>query len=47
MPRAATLLRLAAFGLLMAFLLSPASFAPLFRPLTQYGARRFMTRAIC
>jgi osmoprotectant transport system permease protein len=38
MPRAATLLRLAAFGLLVAFLLSPASFAPLFRPLTQYGA---------
>jgi osmoprotectant transport system permease protein len=38
MARAATVLRLAAFGLLVTFLLTPASFAPLFAPLTQYGA---------
>jgi osmoprotectant transport system permease protein len=38
MPRGAALLRLAAFGLLLAFLLTPHSFAPLFEPLTQYGA---------
>ncbi|HEX2791448.1 MAG TPA: ABC transporter permease [Steroidobacteraceae bacterium] len=38
MPRGAALLRLAALGLLLAFLLTPHSFAPLFEPLTQYGA---------
>jgi osmoprotectant transport system permease protein len=38
MPRAATVLRLLALALLASFLLTPASFAPLFRPLTQYGA---------
>jgi len=38
MPRLATLLRLAALALLLAFLLMPQSFAPLFAPLTQYGA---------
>ncbi|HVN99436.1 MAG TPA: ABC transporter permease [Steroidobacteraceae bacterium] len=38
MPRAATLLRLAALLLLAAFLWQPARFAPLFAPLTQYGA---------
>ncbi len=38
MPSAATILRFAAFGLLAAFLLTPQSFAPLFAPLTQYGA---------
>jgi osmoprotectant transport system permease protein len=38
MLRTATLLRLAAFALLVTFLLTPASFAPLFTPLTQYGA---------
>jgi osmoprotectant transport system permease protein len=38
MPGGATLLRLAALGLLATFLLTPASFAPLFEPLTQYGA---------
>jgi osmoprotectant transport system permease protein len=32
------LLRLAALALLAAFLLTPHSFAPLFEPLTQYGA---------
>ena len=32
------LLRLAALALLLTFLLSPQSFAPLFAPLTQYGA---------
>ncbi|HYM44217.1 MAG TPA: ABC transporter permease [Steroidobacteraceae bacterium] len=37
-PRAATLLRLAALALLVAFLVTPQSFAPLFAPLTQYGA---------
>jgi osmoprotectant transport system permease protein len=34
----ALLLRLAALGLLAAFLWTPQSFAPLFAPLTQYGA---------
>ena len=34
----AAILRLAALGLLLAFLLMPQSFAPLFAPLTQYGA---------
>jgi len=38
MSRTATLLRLAAVLLLAAFLLTPQSFAPLFAPLTQYGA---------
>ncbi len=38
MLRAAPLLRLAALGLLAAFLLAPQRFAPLFAPLTQYGA---------
>jgi osmoprotectant transport system permease protein len=38
MPRLATILRLAALALLLAFLLMPESFAPLFAPLTQYGA---------
>jgi osmoprotectant transport system permease protein len=38
MPRAATVLRLLALALLASFLLTPASFAPLFKPLTQYGA---------
>jgi osmoprotectant transport system permease protein len=34
----ANFLRLAALALLLAFLLSPESFAPLFAPLTHYGA---------
>jgi osmoprotectant transport system permease protein len=34
----ATLLRLAAVAALVAFLVTPQSFAPLFAPLTQYGA---------
>jgi len=34
----ANFLRLAALALLLAFLLSPQSFAPLFAPLTRYGA---------
>jgi osmoprotectant transport system permease protein len=38
MPRAASLLRLAALGLLITFLAAPQLFAPLFAPLTQYGA---------
>ncbi|HYL70465.1 MAG TPA: ABC transporter permease, partial [Candidatus Dormibacteraeota bacterium] len=38
MPRVATVLRVAALALLVAFLVSPQSFAPLFAPLTQYGA---------
>ena len=38
MPRATTLLRLAALGFLAAFLLLPQQFAPLFAPLTQYGS---------
>jgi osmoprotectant transport system permease protein len=33
-----TLLRLTALALLVTFLLTPQSFAPLFQPLTQYGA---------
>jgi osmoprotectant transport system permease protein len=36
--RAATLVRFAALALLVTFLLRPQSFAPLFEPLTQYGA---------
>ena len=36
--RVGTLLRLAALALLLAFLLAPERFAPLFAPLTQYGA---------
>ena len=36
--RLASVLRLAAFALLVAFLLVPQRFAPLFAPLTQYGA---------
>src|SRR5215475_4044189 len=36
--RFANLLRLAAFALLVSFLVFPHSFAPLFAPLTQYGA---------
>ena len=38
MQSAAVILRIAALGLLAAFLLTPHSFAPLFTPLTQYGA---------
>jgi osmoprotectant transport system permease protein len=38
MPRFTTLLRIAAAGLLVAFLAAPQAFAPLFAPLTQYGA---------
>jgi osmoprotectant transport system permease protein len=38
LPRAATVLRVAALALLIAFLVTPQSFAPLFAPLTQYGA---------
>ncbi len=38
MPGLATILRFAALALLLAFLLMPESFAPLFAPLTQYGA---------
>ena len=34
----ANLLRLAALGLLVAFLVSPHTFAPVFAPLTRYGA---------
>jgi osmoprotectant transport system permease protein len=36
--RPATLLRLAAFALLLSFLLVPQWFAPVFAPLTEYGA---------
>jgi osmoprotectant transport system permease protein len=36
--RVATLARLAALALLLAFLIVPQRFAPLFAPLTQYGA---------
>jgi osmoprotectant transport system permease protein len=36
--RAATLARVAALALLLAFLIVPQRFAPLFAPLTQYGA---------
>jgi osmoprotectant transport system permease protein len=38
MRAAAALLRLTALGALLAFLVTPQSFAPLFAPLTQYGA---------
>ncbi len=38
MRRAPTILRLAALGLLLAFLLAPQRFAPLFAPLTEGGA---------
>ncbi len=38
MPRPATLLRLAALALLLAFLIVPQRFAPLFVPFTEYGA---------
>ncbi len=38
MLRAATILRLIALGLLLAFLLAPQSFAPLFAPFTEGGA---------
>jgi len=38
MRRGALVLRVAALGLLAAFLLVPQRFAPLFAPLTQYGA---------
>lgn len=38
MPRVAFALRVAAFGLLITFLVTPQSFAPLFAPLTEYGA---------
>ena len=38
MPGMAAILRLAALALLLGFLLMPQSFAPLFAPLTQYGA---------
>jgi osmoprotectant transport system permease protein len=38
MPGAALVLRLAAFGLLAAFLTMPQSFAPVFAPLVEYGA---------
>jgi osmoprotectant transport system permease protein len=38
MPRFALILRLAALGLLVAFLTMPQRFAPLFAPLTEYGA---------
>jgi osmoprotectant transport system permease protein len=44
MPRFATVLRLAAFGLLLAFLLTPRSFAPVFAPLTEYGAPPIYTQ---
>jgi osmoprotectant transport system permease protein len=38
MTTAPNLLRLAAFAVLLAFLLSPQTFAPVFAPLTHYGA---------
>jgi len=38
MPRASTILRVAAIVLLVAFLGAPQRFAPLFAPLTEYGA---------
>ena len=38
MPGVANVLRFAALALLLAFLVTPQSFAPLFAPLTQYGA---------
>jgi len=38
MPRPSTVLRLAALALLLAFLIVPQRFAPLFAPFTEYGA---------
>ena len=38
MPSIATVARVAALGLLAAFLLTPQSFAPVFAPLNEYGA---------
>ncbi len=38
MPGVTTVLRVTALAVLLAFLLTPQSFAPLFAPLTQYGA---------
>src|SRR5215469_7769676 len=38
LPRVATVLRIGALALLLAFLAGPQRFAPLFTPLTQYGA---------
>jgi len=38
MPRPAALLRLSALALLLAFLIAPQAFAPLFAPFTEYGA---------
>jgi osmoprotectant transport system permease protein len=38
MTRAALIVRIAAFALLVAFLLTPQSFAPLFAPLSRHGA---------
>ncbi len=38
MPRATTVLRLSALGLLIAFLVKPQWFAPVFAPLTEFGA---------
>jgi len=38
MPSGALVVRIAAFALLAAFLLTPQSFAPLFAPLSQHGA---------
>jgi osmoprotectant transport system permease protein len=38
MPRPATVLRVTALALLLGFLLWPQGFAPVFAPLTQYGA---------
>jgi osmoprotectant transport system permease protein len=38
MPSGGLVVRIAAFALLAAFLLTPQSFAPLFAPLTQHGA---------
>ena len=38
MPPMATILRLGAFALLVAFLAVPQLFAPVFRPFTEYGA---------
>ena len=38
MPSAGLVLRISAFALLAAFLLTPQSFAPLFAPLSQHGA---------
>ena len=38
MPSVTSILRIGALALLIAFLVTPQSFAPLFAPLTQYGA---------